>query len=114
MGVIERLFTSWEDGTFAVFAALAWLAASFVSYPQVSAKFVPKAGIEVTAATPSLGPIMVSIEDDDRESQEDDLELSGLPGLRFFPPPSLTLSQITPPQSVSHSGLSPAQHPLRC
>ncbi len=57
---------------------------------------------------------MVSIEDDDREFQEDDLELRGLPGVRLVSPPSPTLSQITPPQSVSLSVLTPAQRPLRC
>ena len=112
--MIERLAVSWEDASFAVVAALAWLSASFVSCPQVSVKFVSKAGVEITAAIPSLGPIMVSIEDDDREFQEDDLELCGLPGVRLVSPPSPTLSQITPPQSVSHSILTPAQHPLRC
>ena len=112
--MIERLAVPWEDASFAVVAALAWLSASFVSCPQVSAKLVSKAGVEITAATPSLGPIMVSIEDDDREFQEDDLELCGLPGVRLVSPPSLTLSQITPPQSVSLSVLTPAQYPLRC
>jgi len=111
--VIERLAVSWEDASFAVVAALAWLSASFMSCPQVSVKFVSKAGVEITAAIPSLGP-MDSIEDDDREFQEDDLELCGLPGVRLVSPPSLTLSQITPPQSVPLSVLTPAQHPLRC
>ena len=112
--MIERLTLSWEDASFAVVAALAWSSASFVCCPQVSAKFVSKAGVEITAAILSLGPIMVSIEDDDREFQEDDLELCGLPGVRLVSPPSLTLSQITPPQSVSLSVPTPAQHPLRC
>jgi hypothetical protein len=114
MGVIERLAVPWKDASFAVVAALAWLSASFVSCPQLSGKFVSKAGIEITAAIPSPGPIMVWIEDDDREFQEDDLELCGLPGVRIVSPPSLTLSQITPPQSVSLSVLTPAQRPLRC
>ncbi len=112
--MIERLAVSWEDASFAVVAALAWLCASLVSCPQVSVKSVSKAGVEITAAIPSPGPIMVSIEDDDREFQEDDLEPCGLPGVRLASPPSLTLSQITPPQSVSLSLLTPAQHPLRC
>jgi len=114
MGEIERLAVSWEDASFAVVAALMWLSASFVSCPQVSLKFVSKAGVESTAAIPSLGPIMDSIEDDDREFQERDLELCGLPGVRLVSPPSLTLSQIPPPQSVSLSVLTPAQRPLRC
>ena len=112
--MIERLAVSWEHALFAVVAALAWLSASFVSCRQVSVEFVSKAGVEITAAIPSLGPIMVSIEDDDREFREDDLELCGLPGMRLVSPPSLTLSQITPPQSVSLSVPTPAQHPLRC
>jgi len=112
--VIERLTVSWEDASFAVVAAFAWLSASLMSCPQVSVKYVSKAGIEITAAIPSLGPIMDSIEDDDREFQEDDLERCGLPGVRLVSPPSLTLSQITPPQSVSLSVLTPAQRPLRC
>ncbi len=112
--MIERLAVSREDASFAVVAALAWLCASFMSCPQVTVKFVSNAGVEITAAMLSLGPIMDSIEDDDRESQEDDLELCGLPGVLLVSPPSLTLSQITPPQSVSLSVLTPAQHPLRC
>ncbi len=112
--MIERLAISWEDASFAVFAALASLSAWFVSCPQVSDKFVSGAGVEITAAIPSLGPIMASIEDDDREFQEDDLELCGLPGVRLVSPPSLTFSLITPPQSVSLSVLTPAQRPLRC
>ncbi len=112
--MIERLVWSWEDASLAAIAAFAWLSASFVCCPQVSVEFVSKAGVEITAAIPSSGPIMVSIEDDDREFQEDDLEPSGLPGVRLVWPSSLTLSQITPPQSVSLSVLTPAQHPLRC
>jgi hypothetical protein len=114
MGLIERLALSWEDASCAVFAALAWLSVSFLCCPQVSIKFVAKAGVGITAATPSLGPIVDSIEDDGREFQEDDLELCALPGVRLVWPPSLTLLQITPPRSVSLSGLTPAQHPLRC
>jgi hypothetical protein len=113
MGVMERLAGSWENGSFVVVVALAWLCASLVSCRQASVDSVPKAGVEITAAMPSLGPIMVSIEDDDRDFQ-DDLELCGLPGVRIFLPPTLTLSQITPPQSVSLSVLTPAQLPLRC
>jgi len=112
--VIERLTVSWEGASFAVVVALAWLSAPLVSCPRVIVKSVSKAGVEITAAIPSLGPIMVSVEDDDREFQEDDLELYGLPDVRLVSPPSLTLSQITPPQGVSLSVLTPAQHPLRC
>jgi len=114
MGLIQRLAVSWEDALFAVVAALAWLSASFLCCPQLSIKFVSKAGVEITAAIPSLGPIMDSIEDDERDFQEDDLELCALPGVRLVWPPSLTLLQITPPRSVSLSGLTPTQHPLRC
>ena len=71
-----RLAVSWEDALFAVFVALVWLSATFVSCPLVSVEFVSKVGVEITAATPSPGPIMVLIEDD-REFQEDDLELCG-------------------------------------
>jgi hypothetical protein len=113
MGVIERLAVSREGASFAVVAALAWLCASLVSCPQVSAKSVSKVGVEFTAAILSPGPIMVSIEDDDREFQEDGLEPCGLPGVRLASPPSLTLSQITLLQSISLSVLTPAQHPLR-
>jgi hypothetical protein len=112
--VIERLPLSWKNASFAIVAALAWLAASLVSCPQVSVKSVSKAGFEITAAIPSLGPIMVSIEDDDSEFQEEDLEPCGLPGVRLVLPPSLTLSQIALPQSASLSVLTPAQRPLRC
>jgi hypothetical protein len=114
MGVIERLAVSWEDAPFAVVAALAWLFAWLVSCPQVSVKSVSKPDVENTAAIPSMGPIVDSIEDDDRETREDDLEACGLPGVRLVPPPSLTLSQSTR-QSVSLlSVLTPAQQPLRC
>ena len=112
--MIERLAVSWEDASFAVAAALAWLSAWLVSCPQVNVKSVSKAGVEITATIPSPAPIMVSIEDDDREFQEGDLEPCGLPGVRLASAPSLTLSQITPPLSVSPSVLTPAQHPLRC
>ena len=109
MGVIERLAQSWEDASFAVVAAIAWLSASLVSCPHIDVKSVSKAGVEIAAAMPSLGLIMVWIED-----QEDDLEPSGPPGVRFVSPPSLAISQIMPPESVSLSLLTPAQHPLRC
>jgi hypothetical protein len=114
MGVIGRLAISWEDAVLAVVAALACLSASFLSFPRVCVEFASMAGVEITATIPSLGPIMVLIEDDDRESQEDDLEMCGLSGVRLFSPPSLALSQITPRQSVSLSVLTSAQHPLRC
>ena len=61
MGEIKRLAMSWKDASFAVAAALAWLSASFLSCPQVSVQFMSKAGVEITAAIPSLGSIMVSI-----------------------------------------------------
>ncbi len=112
--MIERLAVSWEGALFAVVAALAWLSAPLVSCPRVIVKSVSKAGVEITAAIPSPGPIMVAIEDNDRDFQEDDLEPCGLPGLRLASLPSLALSQITPPQSVSLSVLTPAPHPLRC
>ena len=78
--MIERLAISREDATYAVIAALAWSLAVFVCCPRVSVKFVSRPGVEIIAAVPPVGPIMVPIEDDDREFQEDDLELSGLPG----------------------------------
>ncbi len=112
--MIERMAITGEEASFAVLGALAWLFALLVSCPQVGVESVSKAGGEIAAAIPSLGPIVVSIEDDDREFQDDDLELCGLPGLRLVSPPSLTLSQITPPQSVFLFVLAPAQHPLRC
>jgi hypothetical protein len=113
MGVIERLAVAWEDGSFAVVAALAWLSAALVSCPQVSVGCVSIADVAITAALPLLGPIEVSIEDDDREF-EDNLEMCGLQcaGLASFP--SSPLSQVSPPRSVSLSVLIPAQHPLRC
>jgi hypothetical protein len=113
MGVIERLDVFWVGASFA-FVALAWLSASLVSCPQVSVGSVSRAGVEISAAVLSLGPIMASIEDDDRESREDDLEPCGLPGARLALPPSLTFSQITPPRSVCCSVLTPARLALRC
>jgi hypothetical protein len=113
MGVIERLGVSWEDASFAVIATLVWLSALLVSCPPVSARFRSRPGVAITAAMPSVGPIMCSIEDEDRDF-EDGLGPCGLPGVRLVSPPSLTLSQITPPQSVCLSVLTPAQPPLRC
>jgi hypothetical protein len=113
MGVIKRLAVSWEVASFALVAALAWLSASFVSCPQVSVNFVFKDGVEISAAMPLLGPNLVWIEDD-REFQEDDLELCGLPGVRLIWPTSLPLSIITPPESVFLSVLTSVQRPLRC
>ncbi len=111
--VIGRLTATWADASFAVLAAIiALLSASLVNCPQVRIKSVSKAGIGITAATPPLGPIMV--EDDDRESQEDDIKPCGLPGVRPDSPASPTHSQITPPQSVYISLLTLVQNPLRC
>ena len=93
--MIERPAVSWKDASFAVVAALAWLSASLASWRQVGVKSVSKAGIEKTAAIAPLGPIMVPIEDDDREFREDELEPCDLPGVRLVSPPSLTVSQIT-------------------
>jgi hypothetical protein len=114
MGVNGRLAVSREGAAFAVVAVLAWVSASLMSCPRVSVKFVSKAGVEVAAAIPSPGPRLVAIEDDDRELQEEDLELCALPGVRPASTPSLTLSQIAAPESVSLSFLIPAQLPLRC
>ena len=115
MGVIERLPVYWQSASLFVLAALAGLSASLVSCPQVSVKSVPKAGMGITAEIPLLGPILGSTENHHyREFQEDDLETYGLPGAWLVSPPSFTLSQITPPQGVSLSVLTPAQHPLRC
>jgi hypothetical protein len=114
MGVTERLAVSWEDASFAVITALAWLFVSLVSCRQVSVEFVSQAGIEIVAAIPLLGPVLIMIEDDDREFREDDLELCGPRALSVGSPPSLALLQIMPPQSAFLSFLIPAQHPLRC
>ena len=112
--MVERLAVSWKGASFAVVAALAWLSASLVSCPRVVVKLVSKAGVEITAAIPSPGPKLVAIEDDEREFQEDEPGPCGLPGQRVASPSSLTLSQITPLQSVSLSALTTAQRPLRC
>jgi hypothetical protein len=113
--VLGRLAITRGDAWFAVIAALAWSSASLMSCSQVSVTSLSTARVEITEAIPSVGPIMVSIEDDDREFQEEDLEPCGPPGLRLVsPPPSLTLAQITPLQSDSLSVVTPAQRPLRC
>ncbi len=112
--MIERLAVTWEHASLAALAALVCLSASLVSCPRVSVNSVSKAGVESTAAISSQGPIMVSLEDADRESREDDPEPCGLSGVRLLLPPPLTLSQITAPQSVWLSVLTPAHHPLRC
>jgi hypothetical protein len=114
MGVIERLAVLREGSAFAVVAALAWVSASLVSSPQVSIKFVSKAGVEITVAVPSPGPRMVAIEDDDREFQEDNLEPCALPGVQLDLPSSLNLSQFTTAHFVALSSLTPAQRPLQC
>jgi hypothetical protein len=118
--MIGRLAAASADGSFAVVAALAWLSASLVSCPQVSVlQSVSMTGIEINAAIVSPEPIMFSIKDDyhnfvEDDFVEDDFWLRGLPGVGLVSPPSLTRSQITPPQSVSLSPLTPAQRPLRC
>ncbi len=112
--MIERLAIPWGKASFAAAAALSWLCASFVICPEVSASFVSEAGVAIVAAIPPPEPIIVSIEDDDRELQEDDLELCWPPDVPLVSPSSLTLWQLTPPQNVSLSSLTPAPHPLRC
>jgi hypothetical protein len=120
MGMIGRLAAAWADASFAVIAALAWLSASLISCPQVSVLHsVSMTGVEINAAIPSSGPITFSIDDDYRnfgedDFVEDDFRPRVLAGVRLVSPPSLTLSQSTPPQSLSLSLLAPAQRPLRC
>jgi hypothetical protein len=114
MGVIGRLALPWGDASFAVVAALAWLFASFASCPRTSVKSVSTANVEINPAIPSPGPIMISIEDDDLESEEDHFDLCCLPDVRFVSFPPLTPSQITPPRSSSLSLLTSARYPLRC
>ncbi len=114
--MIERLGVSWEDASLRVFtfAALAWLSASLASCTQASLIFVSKADVAITAAIPSPGPIMASIENEDPEFPEDELELCGLPSMWLFTPPSLTLSPTTPARIVFLSVPTPGSHPLRC
>ena len=112
--MVERLAVSWEDASFAVISALALLFVSFVSWTQVGVEFVSMAGVEITAVIPLLGPIVFSIEDDDREGQDDDFELCGLPGVLLLSPLSVTIAQTKVSRTVSLSFLTPAQHPLRC
>jgi hypothetical protein len=114
MGVIERLAVTWEGASFALVAALVWLSAPLVNWPCVCVKSEFKSGVEMSAAIPSPGPVMDAFEDNGRESQEEDLERYGLRGLRLVWLPSLTLSQITPPQGVWLSVLTPVHRPLRC
>lgn len=109
----ERLAMGWQDASFAVVAAVGWMFASLLSCPQVGVEPVSRAGVEITAPVPSVEPILVSIEDDDREFQEDNLAPCGLPGVCLTSPPSLTLAQITP-QSACLSVLTRAGQPLRC
>lgn len=112
---MDRLRAPWEDASFAIIAVLACVSASLVSHPQVSVGCVSKARFEIGAAVRSVEPIMASIEDDDRELEQDDLQPHGLPGARLVSPLSHTLSQIIPSQSVVLlSVLTPAQLPLRC
>jgi hypothetical protein len=113
MGVFERLALSWKDASFTVFVVLAWLSAWLTSCPQVGIKSEFKAGGAISATFPAPEPRVVAI-DDDRESQEYDLEPCRLPGVWLASPPSLTLSQIMPAPSFSLSVLTPAQHLLRC
>lgn len=111
----ERLAISWGVASLSVVSTLAWLCALLVGCPQVNVESVSKAGVQVSAAISSLVPVLVAVEVDDSENQEDDLEPCGLPGMRLLLPPSLSLSQITPKQSVSLlSVLAPALRPLRC
>jgi hypothetical protein len=120
MDMIGRLAAASADGSFAVVATLAWLCASLVSCPQVSVlESVSMTGVEINAAILSPEPITFSIKDDYRnfvedDFVEDDFWLRGLPGVGLVSPPTVARSQITPPQSVSLSPLTPAQRPLRC
>jgi hypothetical protein len=111
--MVGRLAAARADAAYAVVAALAWSSAALVICSQISVQSVSKAGVEITAAIPSLGAMMVGIEDDDREFQ-DDLEPCGLPAVRFDSPHSVTLSRIAPSQGVYLSILTPAVHALRC
>jgi hypothetical protein len=120
MDMIARLAAASADACFAVVVALAWLCASLVSCPRVSVfQSVSITGVEINAAIRSPEPITFSIKDDYRnfvedDCVEDDFWLRGLPSVGLVSPPSLTRSQITPPQSVFLSPLTPAQRPLRC
>jgi hypothetical protein len=120
MGMIGRLAAAWADAPFAVVAALAWLSVSLVSCPQVGVlNSVCLTGVEINAAIPLPGTIAFSIENDycdyvEDDFVDDDFGPRGLLGLGLDSAPSLTLSPITPPQSVSLSPLTPAQRPLRC
>jgi hypothetical protein len=113
MGMIGRPAAAWANTSLVVVVTLAWLSASIASCPQVRVKSVFEAGVKIRAAVPSLRPMKASLADN-REFQEDDLEPCGLPGVWLASPPSLTPSQITPPQSVYLSLLTLAQQPLRC
>ena len=112
--MIEDLAVSWEDALFGIVAALVWLSVSLVSCPRVCVKSVSKLYVQITPDQSSLGPIMVSVENDDPEFQEAELEACGLPGVWLVSPLSLPPSQITPSQGVFLSVPTPAQHPLRC
>jgi hypothetical protein len=113
MGMVGRLAAARAGASFVIVAALACSSAALVIGSQVTVKSVSKAGVEISAAIPSLGPLMVSIEDDDRDFQYD-AEPCGLRAVRLASPPAVTLSQITPPQSIYISLVTLAQHPLRC
>jgi len=65
--VIERMAVSWKDVLCGLFAALAWVCASLANCPRASVESASQAGVEIIAAVPLPGPIVVSIEDDDRE-----------------------------------------------
>ncbi len=114
MGMIGRLDVSCGRAPIVVVAALVGLCGSLVSCPEDSVKSVSKAGVGITAPAQLPGRIMGLLEENDREFQEDDLELCGLPGVPLASSPSLALSQITLPRSVYLSLLTLAQHPLRC
>jgi hypothetical protein len=120
MDMMGRLAAASADGLFAVVAALAWLCASLVGCQQVSLlQSVSMTGVEINAAILSPEPITFSFKDDYRNFVEDDFVEDdfwprGLPGVGLVSPPSLTRSQITPPQGVFLSPLTPAQRPLRC
>ena len=90
--MIERLAISWGGASLSVIATLAWLSAFVVSCPRVSVKSETKAGVEVCAAIPSLGPILVAIEVDDKESPKMILSHAGCQVCGCFCPPSLPFS----------------------
>lgn len=111
--MIERMFLYWEHASLWIFAALGCLIALIASFPQVNLAPPSRSGVAFSRAAHLPGHIVFSIDNDENESLEDDLEPCWLPVVRLDSPLPLSRLQISQ-ESLSLSLLNSAPPPLRC